>query len=343
MTNLTRNVIAGLLLAMACAAQSNSVVNQSNAQQPSILTVTQVGVPGTTQYCYWVTANYAGGKSVPAGPICTYTANSTLSSSNYDVVAFSAPSSPLVSVSNYDVLRTTTTTPPTGTCNCAVATAQGSSPVNDQSNSLSGYTVASLATVTTDIVGDNETTASTVSTRIRVNGTTQLLLNGGGVAQISPSSFTQFTTPFSPVAVNGTTDANNTAYVSQIFIPTTVTLTGACWYNGGTVTTDKHLVELWNTTGILLANSATGGVADAGNASKFQCANFTATVVVAGPGLYYIGAVSNGTTDTINTYAAGCCGTNFFAGTVSQTFGTVGNITVPSSFNANQGALMIVY
>jgi hypothetical protein len=146
--NKVKLTIAGLLLASACAAQTTVLPFLSSPQTPSITTITTVGVQGTTQYCYWVVAIYAGGKSAPSGPACTLLANATLGASNYDVVNFLAPTGPLVAPTGYDILRTATVTPPTGACGCSVATNQSASPVNDQSNSLSAYTLATSSTTT---------------------------------------------------------------------------------------------------------------------------------------------------------------------------------------------------
>jgi hypothetical protein len=100
--------------------------------------VTTSGTSGANTYYYWVITNTTLGSSSPAGPFPVFTANGTLSGSNFDVIAWS----PVIGATNYDVLRTTTLTPPTGNCACAVATAQTSTSVNDQSNTLNAYTVS---------------------------------------------------------------------------------------------------------------------------------------------------------------------------------------------------------
>lgn len=137
-----KKLILGAALAISCWAQQTALPVVSTPQQPPQTIVTTVGQQGTTQYCYWVVAIYALGKSAPNGPACTVLANGTLSGTNYDVVTWLAPTSPTTAVTGYDILRTTTTGPPTGACNCAVATNTAASPQNDQSNSLNSYTVA---------------------------------------------------------------------------------------------------------------------------------------------------------------------------------------------------------
>ena len=73
------------------------------------------------------------------------TAAATLSQYNYDEISWPA----VTGANTYDVLRTTSVTAPTGACACAVATAVSGLTTNDQSNSLSAYTVNTYAGDTT--------------------------------------------------------------------------------------------------------------------------------------------------------------------------------------------------
>lgn len=167
-----KTLLAVLLLATACAAQTPTVLANNEAPRPSINSVTTSGTLGTTTYYYWVVATYAGGNSAPAGPLATSSSNATLSSTNYNIIAFTAPSSPLSAVTGYDLLRTTTPNVPSGACACAVSTAQAASPLNDQSNTLSAYTVSTLANVTVSVVGDPITTSGVSLAKVLINGLT---------------------------------------------------------------------------------------------------------------------------------------------------------------------------
>lgn len=156
-------IIAGLVMALACAAQNQPISITGTPQPPVMTTVTQVGAQGSTLYCYWLVAVYTGGNSAPAGPACTSTANATLSSTNYDVVNWLVPNSPLAPVSSFVLLRTTSATPPTGACGCEVAAGISASAVtsNDQSNTLSAYSVATTTT-SFQMYVDNSSTAQPV-------------------------------------------------------------------------------------------------------------------------------------------------------------------------------------
>ena len=96
-----------------------------------------VGVAGQATYYYWAVANYPIGSVVsPLGGIRN--APNTLSGGNYvQISPFGYPAG----VTSVDFLRTTIDQAPSGACNCAVATGVTSGTVNDQSNSLSSYTV----------------------------------------------------------------------------------------------------------------------------------------------------------------------------------------------------------
>lgn len=166
-----------LLSSLVAFGQQAGVYLPGVVQLPVITTVTNTGATGSTKYCYWVVAIYAGGKSNPAGPVCTNTANATLSTTNYNVISFLAPTSPVSAPTGYDILRTTTENPPSGNCACAVATAQSGSPINDQANSLNAYTTNAIsggATMFYDIVSSTLPSIKTTQTGTNALGTVVL-------------------------------------------------------------------------------------------------------------------------------------------------------------------------
>lgn len=165
-----------MLLAASCFAQVNNppaslpqytlVFSNPVFSQPTGMTVTPNGTPGSTNYCYWVVVDTFIGNKTPGNPQpgntapalagCNATSANTLNGSNFNTISWNATPQPTpypaatpfagVALSTYDVLRTTNNTAPTGACNCAVATAQSGTTVNDQSNSLSAYTVQTFTT-----------------------------------------------------------------------------------------------------------------------------------------------------------------------------------------------------
>jgi hypothetical protein len=132
-------------------------------------TINVVGVTGQAAYYYWAVANYPIGSVLSSLGSVANAAN-TLSGSNYDAVY---PNAYPAGVTTVDILRTTTNTPPSGACNCAVTGGTGltSGGVNDQSNSLSSYTVtAPLVPTSFNLTLTNEV----------VSGVPHLILREGG-------------------------------------------------------------------------------------------------------------------------------------------------------------------
>lgn len=135
------------------------------------------GNPGPATYFYWIVTNTAVGASSPAGPFTATSAPNTLSGSNFDQISWTS----VAGAVSYDVLRTATPAPPFGVCNCAVATAVAGNSVNDQSNSLLGYTVAPLDPATLVFTITNESQAPGVSNLVfRSSGNAVLTLPSNG-------------------------------------------------------------------------------------------------------------------------------------------------------------------
>lgn len=155
-----------------------------------------------------------------------------------------------------------------------------------------------------------------------------------------PGSF--LTTPsVNGVATTSVTDVSGTFFISSIEVDYNMISTGACWLNGATVTTDKHIIYLWDATGTLLANSALAGVADATFASIYECTTWTTPVGVFGPAQYFVGVQANGTTDNVQMYITGGVSSNYPTTSQAGTFGTTANITtIPTTFTTAVGPLM---
>lgn len=96
-----------------------------------------VGTPGTTLACYWVVTNYIGGSILSAAPTCPTNVPGTLSGTNYVQLSWQGVAGTRVT---YDVLKTTTSTPPVAGASVALATGLTATTTNDQGGSLSPYT-----------------------------------------------------------------------------------------------------------------------------------------------------------------------------------------------------------
>jgi hypothetical protein len=131
-------------------------------------------------------------------------------------------------------------------------------------------------------------------------------------------------------------------YCTELDIPQSMVITGLAVLNGTTVGTDKHLMILYDSSGKVLANSATAGATTSG-ASTYQKYNFTAKYFAPGPVRLFGCVQTNGTTDTIR-HAITAVNDNILGGAVTgQTFGTVAAVTLPSTFTTAKAPYMLVY
>jgi hypothetical protein len=182
------NLAAVLLLLVCCAAGQQPVTT------PQVTLPMSVGIPfpptpggppsvigagGSATYYYWLVSEYSVGNSAPSGPFAVFDAPNTLSGGNYVFVSWN----PVPGATSYDVLRTTSVTTPGGACNCAVIVGTSSTTVNDQSNALNSYTVATFQAQSFQLSLANEATGA---------GATHLILRrqpgGAQIADLSVST-----------------------------------------------------------------------------------------------------------------------------------------------------------
>lgn len=168
----------------------------------------------------------------------------------------------------------------------------------------------------------------------------------GGIKQYdTTATLTQFSTWLPKVAVTegtSTTPSATTVYLSQILIPTSVTLTGINVLNAATVGTNSWVLAIFDDTGAPLATTLLTGTTTSG-ASAYQQIAFTAPIAIKGPGTYWLGAYMNGTTDRFYTIPAFGAPAGLAGSVTGQTFGTVAAVTLPTTFTAAKGPIMYTY
>ncbi len=167
-----------------------------------------------------------------------------------------------------------------------------------------------------------------------------------GVDQVAGTPATTFPSYYSTAVTDGTdtaTTATSRRWV-RVFVPHNCTLTGIGITNGTAVGTDKVIVELKDSAGVHLANSATAGTTCTGTGAV-QKVPFTATLDVAGPAYYYIATTYNGTTATYRSIPATAtmAANTQITGTVASVFGTMANITPGTTFTADLGPIAFTY
>lgn len=128
-------------------------------------------------------------------------------------------------------------------------------------------------------------------------------------------------------------------YYRNVAIGSQKTLTGISVLVGGTGGTDSWIAELHDSTGALVATSATAGTT-AGTANTWQQLAFTAPITVA-PGTYYVAVQSNGTTAKFAVLDSPV--SPFVTGSATGTFGTGAAITPPTTYTVNLGPMALPY
>lgn len=141
--------------------------------------------------------------------------------------------------------------------------------------------------------------------------------------------------------------ANNTSATpvagSRYYVSTSIgfdqQITGVQFLIGATGGTDSAIVELHDSTGALVATSATAGTL-VGTAGTYQRIAFTAPYN-AKAGTYFIALQLNGTTARFAQYNAPS--TPLLTGSATGTFGTGAAITPPTTYTAARGPVALLY
>lgn len=126
-------------------------------------------------------------------------------------------------------------------------------------------------------------------------------------------------------------------YLSEIFVPATVTVTGIAVFNGTDVT-GNIMLGIYDTLGNLLG--ATASTAGSGTA-QYQRIALTTPLVLTGPATYYIGRQASSATARPCAHTAG----NFGAGkNTGDTYGTLPVApTIPTTFTTALGPIASLY
>lgn len=165
----------------------------------------------------------------------------------------------------------------------------------------------------------------------------------GGISLVS--GMVNFPTwlPASLISGTSVTATSGSMYVTQIFIPMNATFTGVKILNGVTVGgANTYIAALYNSNGAKLYNSNLSGTTSA-SANTYQAIPFTASGVVTGPNVYWIGLSVSGSTDTYRAIPAVGEGAGRAGQVTGQAFGTLPTLTMPTSFTADKGPIGFTY
>lgn len=140
---------------------------------------------------------------------------------------------------------------------------------------------------------------------------------------------THFVGGFVPGTLTTGTDVtgvDGTVYFGELFLPASKIIKGCGYLIGSVGGTDKAIVALYNSAGVLLANSATAGTT-VGSSGGVQELDFTAQYAAVGPALYYVSVSVNGTTCRLRHGVVN----GVRGGNAAGVFGTLAAITPPTA------------
>lgn len=130
-------------------------------------------------------------------------------------------------------------------------------------------------------------------------------------------------------------------YVTEIYVPRSMMVTGIAVLNGATAGTDNLIAALYDGAGRWLANSTLAGTLASG-ANAFQVHALTTPFQMQNDGKYHVVVQANGTTTTTRRIAANTYLNR--ASIIAGTFGTLpGQITVPTTITADAGPICYLY
>ena len=135
-----------LIAAIVCSSIGMNAQQLIFPQAPPAPTARFFGTTASTSYFYWVIARYPWGTSAPSNSGGITNGSSSLSNTNIINVTWAS----MPSATGYDLLRTSSNSAPTGSCNCALVTNTTLTSYNDIGNALLTYTLATPGAIFPD-------------------------------------------------------------------------------------------------------------------------------------------------------------------------------------------------
>lgn len=137
---------------------------------------------------------------------------------------------------------------------------------------------------------------------------------------------------------NDSTPSITETYVSEIFVPSNMTITGIALFNGSNVT-GNVTVGLADSTGAPISGAVSASTAGSGT-DAYQLVPFATPYSAIGPATYHIMVQYSSATARYNTHALGTHGVLVQTG---QTYGTLTSFTPPTTFVTNVGNICGLY
>lgn len=186
---------------------------------------------------------------------------------------------------------------------------------------------------------------------LKVNASDQVeapnaILPTGGVTPIAGAPHGIWGANYPPAtATSGTSTQGvaNKQWISPVWVPANMTITGLAFLIGTTGGTDKSIVALYNNAGVLVANSSTTtSGTTVGTAANLQSCDFTTPYAAIGPARYWASVQLSGTTAFLRTIPANVS-VAYVGSKTNATATPATSITPPTSFTSDVGPVISLY
>lgn len=137
---------------------------------------------------------------------------------------------------------------------------------------------------------------------------------------------------------NNSTPSTTETYVSEIFVPCNMTITGVAIFNGTDVT-GSMTVGLATSAGAPITAAKSASTAGSGT-DAYQLVPFAAAYAAVGPATYFIQVQYSSATARYNTHTLG---THAVLVQTGQTYGTLTSFTAPTTFVTVVGNICSLY
>lgn len=137
---------------------------------------------------------------------------------------------------------------------------------------------------------------------------------------------------------NNSTPSTTETYISEIFVPCNMTVTGVALFNGSDVT-GNVTVGLATSAGAPIAAAKSASTAGSGT-DAYQLVPFATPYAAVGPATYFIQVQYNSATARYNTHTIG---THSVTKQTAQSYGTMTSFTPPTTFTTAIGNIASLY
>jgi len=215
--------------------------------------------------------------------------------------------------------------------------------LNSSSGITSGLTSLTATTITPTTIAGTPNFSGAVTAASTLGVTGAITPTGGIAAAGGFSASPRWIHTGSYPAIISTSGTDSTpvtteTYVSEIWVPCNMTITGVALFNGSNVT-GNVTVGLADSTGAPIAAAKSASTAGSGT-DAYQRVPFATPYAAKGPATYFIQVQYDSGTARYNTHAVGNHGVLV---QTSQTYGALTSFTPPTTFTANVSNMAALY